>query len=104
MVCCPGSGLSWDLAGLLPREGALELANPGVRGGEAVGRALEALEGLAVRLGLNQSAVSLAVLDFGTRQHYAYGADGDATNATADSIAAFVQVWPPRQPQRSRRP
>ena len=52
-------------------------------------------EGLAVRLGVDKTPLSLAILDFGTRLHYAYGgtANGDATNTTADSIAAFVQDY-----------
>ncbi len=52
-------------------------------------------EGLAVRLGVDKTPLSLAILDFGTRLHYAYGGttNGDATNTTADSIAAFVQDY-----------
>ena len=30
-------------------------------------------EGLAVRLGVDKTPLSLAILDFGTRLHYAYG-------------------------------
>ena len=62
-------------------------------------------EGLAVRLGVDKTPLSLAILDFGTRLHYAYGGttNGDATNTTADSIAAFVQDYLSGISRRCRR-
>ena len=61
-------------------------------------------EGLAVRLGVDKTPLSLAILDFGTRLHYAYGgsANGDASVRCTHALCATRSRR--RRPPRWRRP
>ena len=42
---------------------------------------------------MNETGSSLAILDFGKREHFVYDRHGSLANLTADSVAEFVQDY-----------